>query len=117
MSLAHRVEMWTALARDAAALARDYAASFVVDADHASPGLPVSLGAARGQVRGLVAERLPYSAWEEGREFLFLLGRLVDEDATPAARLQNVDELIAVSARLIETLSHSTARPRADLDD
>ncbi|SFK42055.1 hypothetical protein [Caulobacter sp. UNC279MFTsu5.1] len=117
MSLAHRVELWTALAREAADLARDYDASFIVDADHAQPSLDVRMSAARGQARGLVAERLPFPAWEDGRTFLFLLSRLVDDDATPAVRRQHVEELVSASIRLVDVLGRCSARPRADLDD
>lgn len=116
MTLAHRVEMWCALAREAADLARDFRDSFVVDADHAMPSLDMRMSVARGQARALVAEALPFPAWEEGREFQFLLSRLVDRDAIPAVRLQHVEELVAVAIRLVDILSRCSARPRADLD-
>ncbi len=117
MTLAHRVEMWIALSAEAADLARDYAASFVVDADHAIPSLDMRMSAARGQARGLDFRTLPYPAWEAGRLFALLLSCLTDDNATPARRLARVDGLVAAAIALPDILQRCSARPRADLDD
>lgn len=115
MSPQQRVEMWIELAREAATLAPAYAAGSASKARDA--GLDMRLSAARGLTRGLNFHQLPYSAWEIGREFLFLLDTLVDDDNPPEVRLGAVNDLVVVADRLAVELRTCAVRPRADLDD
>jgi hypothetical protein len=110
-----RVEMWIELAREASTLAPAYAAGSASTARDA--GLDMRLSAARGLTRGLNFHQLPYSAWETGREFLFLLDTLVNDDNPPEVRLGAVNDLVVVAGRLADELRTCVVRTRADLDD
>ncbi len=110
-----RVEMWIALAQEAALIGPAYA--FGAPAGLKDPVLEMKMAAARGLSRGLNYHQLPFTAWEAGKEFLALLDGLLNEDNVVAVRVGHVVDLVAASGRLVEDLRHSAARPRADLDD
>lgn len=112
MSQTARIESWTALANDALSLVADLAASGC----QLNSSLRLKMAAARGQARGRDYTRLPYPAWEEGKDFLWLLSRITDEYATVEIRLQILDELRDIAGVLIQILATSAHRPRADLD-
>lgn len=114
---ADRLDMWSALADEAASLARDYAAAMVVDADHAKPSIAMRLSALRGQTRGLIWNQLPYAAWDAGKAFTWAAAQFAGEEVTPAQRLERGQVLIEAADRLTVALSEPTGRRRADLDD
>lgn len=116
MTPAQRALLWTDLATEAAQLARDYAATFAVGAARAPPSLIIRMAAARGLSRGLDFRALPHRAWEDGREFLWLLSGLLDAEAAPVARLASGSDLVVSSGRLIAVLTAPVGRPRADLE-
>lgn len=119
MTPTQRVQMWTLLATDAVTLAQDYVTHLGLRrGPTAAPrGLDMRLSAARGQIRGADFRTLPFPAWEGGRQFLWLMGTLLDDDLPTAARIEIVDDLVVCAERLIATLATTSARPRADLDD
>jgi hypothetical protein len=114
---ADRLDMWSALADEASALATDYAAALVVDADHASPSIAMRMSALRGQTRGLIWNQLPYAAWNAGKAFTWAAAQFAGEDVTPAQRLERGPALIEAAKQLAEVLAEPTGRRRADLDD
>lgn len=121
MNQTARIERWTLLADEAAAVARDYEAAWAATpierpCPALDPALNIRMASVRGQARGLDFTRLPFPAWETGKDFLWLLAAVVDEDRTPALRLQHVAELVGTAALLVEILATSAHRPRADLD-
>ena len=117
MTPSQRVEMWTLLAREAVVLAQDYVTNLGLRPTDAPRGLDMRLSAARGQIRGADFRTLPFPAWEGGRQFLWLMGILLDDDLPTASRIEIVDDLVVCAERLIATLATTSARPRADLDD
>jgi hypothetical protein len=117
MSQTQRVEMWTAMATEASALGQDYVANLGLRPTDRARGLDMRMSAVRGRVRGPDFRALPYPAWEGGRQFLWLAGVLIDDERPTAERIEIVDDLVVCAERLIQTLSHTSARPRADLDD
>lgn len=120
MNQTARIEMWTCLANDAAGIAQAVAAAGETGDRRTTcapaKDLGMRMAAARGQARGLDYTRLPYGAWETGREFLRLLEGVIGEDSAPEVRLQHAGDLVVVAGRLVEILATSAHRPRADLD-
>lgn len=118
MTPAERLERWTALVDEAVSLARDFSASLIIDADHADPRLDMRMSALRGQVRGLDYAKLPFPAWEAGREFLWLAGEMASDEAITAQRASRARDLMVQAQRLLAALETThAARRRADLDD
>lgn len=117
MNQTARIEMWTSLANEVAEIAGPYAeARAAAQSAWNDPALSMRAAAVRGQARGLDFTRLPFPAWEAGREFLWLLDMVIGEDHLPEVRLQHAGDLVVVAGRLVEILATSAHRPRADLD-
>lgn len=113
-----RLTLWRDLVDETATLVRDVKASFVVDADHAIPSLPIRMAALRGQARAMCAHDCPASgAWAAASAFLPALAEFVALDVTPARQLALADDLLTLARVLGQALPEAPAlRQRADID-